>query len=104
MVFNVGNHWKLLGHGPILSHSSHPPGIVSFHHSQFVKDWEFEFHIVGSWETLCSKLMNGKGFAVRDGSYKHCKVLQSGSGMAPPWPIELWVNALPRTRQQSKFF
>jgi len=70
MVFNVGNCWKLSGHGPILPYPSQTPSLKSFCQSQFVKDWEFDFHIIGSWEILCQELESGLGFAVSDGSYK----------------------------------
>jgi len=69
-VSNIGNHWKLSGHGPILPYLSQTPCLKTFRQSQFVKDWEFDFHIIGSWETLRQELASSLGFAVSDGSYK----------------------------------
>jgi len=70
MVCNAGTWWKLSGHGPILPHPSPLPSINRFHNSQFVWDWEVDFHIIGSWELLQGELSTGLGFAVSDGSYK----------------------------------
>jgi len=69
-VSSTGNHWKLTGHGASISTFPTRFGIVSFWTLHFVKDWEFDFQIVGSWEALVCDVMQGQGFAVSDGSFK----------------------------------
>jgi len=60
----------MTGHGPIRPSSPMPPGLQSFSALRFVSDWEVTYHIIGNWEELSRDILDGRGYAVSDGSFK----------------------------------
>jgi len=46
------------------------PGIQYFSSLQFAIDWEVNFHIIGNWEELTREVIQGRGYAVSNGSFK----------------------------------
>jgi len=64
------SHITLTGHGLIKSPPTTIPGIHYFASLQFAIDWEVNFHIIGNWEELTQEVIQGRGYAVSDGSFK----------------------------------